>query len=101
MIEDLINLDPYITSFLSNNFKTKNSTLFYGELNYIRYLIICDENTIASLILFISFLYGCKSYGPEVDPLKIQENFMDWWTYRTIIWCTEILLVLMPMPRNK
>jgi hypothetical protein len=26
-------------------------------------------------------LYGTNPYGnPEVDPLKIQENFMDWWT---------------------
>jgi thiol-disulfide isomerase/thioredoxin len=43
------------------------------------------KNTIASLILFVLLVSctGANPYGnPEVDPLKIQENFMDWWTYQ-------------------
>lgn len=43
------------------------------------------KNTIVSFFLFVSLVScnGTSQYGnPEVDPLKIQENFMDWWTYQ-------------------
>tara|TARA_R110002126_G_scaffold58619_1_gene154530 strand:+ start:210 stop:986 length:777 start_codon:yes stop_codon:yes gene_type:complete len=43
------------------------------------------KNTILSFILFVLLVSctGTNPYGnPEVDPLKIQDNFMDWWSYQ-------------------
>jgi hypothetical protein len=52
--------------------------------DYIRYIVACDENTIASLILFVLLVSctGANPYGnPEVDPLKYRKISWIWWTY--------------------
>jgi hypothetical protein len=54
------------------------------KIGYISRLFNYDEKYFYSLSLLI-LLISCSSptpYGkPEVDPIEIQKNFMDWWTY--------------------
>jgi hypothetical protein len=74
---------------------SKHKIMRFVWANSIRHLFICDEkyNTKFYPFRLLVSCTGTNPYGnPEVDPLKIQENFMDWSTISNVM-LSKILLV--------